>query len=117
MLINYQAEFPEDDLNCEIQLGEANGIIKVIERAGDRWEAVEKTLDDLKSCIFQSLTLTDIDAQIEKVDAAMIEYDVLNSLQKLKKQMTGQTSSLIIKLTPTLPTTHSKHQSSSHNQN
>ena len=75
MLNVYHEDFTEDDLNCEIQLGEANAIIKVIERAGDRWEAVEKTLDDLKSCIFQSLTLKDIDAQIEKVDAAMVEYE------------------------------------------
>ena len=59
MLNVYHEDFPEDDINCEIQLGEANAILKVIERAGDRWEAVEKTLDDLKSCIFQTLTLKD----------------------------------------------------------
>merc|ERR1712215_448843 len=84
ILIDYQAEFPEDDLTCEIQLKEANDIIKVFERAGDRWEAVEKTLDDLKSCIFSILTLTDIDGQIERVDAAMVEYAA--KLKKVKKE-------------------------------
>ena len=84
MLIDYQAEFPEDDLTCEIQLREANDITKVFERAGDRWEAVETVLDDLKSCIFSSLTLTDIDGQIERVDAAMVEYAA--KLKKVKKE-------------------------------
>merc|ERR1712215_312449 len=40
--------------------------------------------DDLKSCIFQSLTLTDIDAQIERVDAAMVEYK--GKFTKVKKE-------------------------------
>ena len=84
MLNVYHEDFPEDDINCEIQLGEANAILRVIERAGNRWEAVEKTLDDLKSCIFQSLTLKDIDAQIEKVDAAMVEYE--GNFTKMKKE-------------------------------
>ena len=86
MLTEYQAEFPEDDLTCEIQLREANDIIKVFERAGDRWEAVETVLD-LKSCIFSSLTLTDIDVQIERVDAAMVEYAA--KFEKVKKEKKG----------------------------
>ena len=47
MLNVYHEDFPEDDINCEIQLGEANAILRVIERAGNRWEAVEKAFVDL----------------------------------------------------------------------
>ena len=75
MLNVYHEDFPEDDINWEIQLGEANAILRVIERAGSRWEAVEKALDDLKSCICERLTLTDIDAQIEKADAEIVKYE------------------------------------------
>merc|ERR1712215_654660 len=40
--------------------------------------------DDLKSCIFSSFTLTDIDGQIERVDAAMVEYAA--KFKKVKKE-------------------------------
>ena len=48
MLNVYHEDFPEEDINCEIQLGEAIAILRVIERAGSRWEAVEKALFYLK---------------------------------------------------------------------
>ena len=32
MLDAYHADFPEDDINCEVQLGEAAGILRVMER-------------------------------------------------------------------------------------
>ena len=87
MLNVYHEDFPEDDINCEIQLGEATAILRVIERAGSRWEAVEKALDDLKSCIFESLTLRDIDTQIEKADAEMVKYEAnFINMKKVKKR-------------------------------
>ena len=84
MLDAYHEDFPEDDINCEIQLGEATAILRVIERAGSRWIAVEKELDDLKSCICESLTLTDIESQIEKADAEMVKYEA--NLVNMKKE-------------------------------
>ena len=83
MLTEYHAEFPEDNLNCDLQLREATDIIKVFDRVGDRWNAVETVLDDLKTCIFSSLTLTDIDGRIERVEAATVEYT--DKFRKLKK--------------------------------
>ena len=47
MLVAYRTDFPEDDINCEVQLGKAAGILRVTERTSSRWIALEKELDDL----------------------------------------------------------------------
>ena len=83
MLNEYQKDYPEDNLSRTIQLTEAKDIIAVFDRVGDRWKTVETVLDDLKTCIFSSLTLTDMDGQIERVEAATVEY--AGKFRKLKK--------------------------------
>ena len=88
MLNEYHTDYPEDNLSNKLQLGEATDIIKVFDRVGDRWNTVETTLDDLKTCIFSSLTLPDIDDRIERVEAAKVEYaDKFRKLKRINERL------------------------------
>ena len=86
MLVAYQTDFPDDDITCELQLGEAADIIRVIERASSRWITVENELDDLKSCICVSVVMSDTDTlkELDIVDAEMTKYEA--KLVDVKKE-------------------------------
>ena len=99
MLNEYQKDYPEDNLSRKLQLQEATDIIKVFDRVGDRWNTVETTLDDIKTCIFSSLTLTDIDERVERVEAALVEYaDKFRKLKKDKRETLDRCNEFIEKV-------------------
>ena len=53
------------------------------------WKTVESILDDIKVCIFSSITLqeTEIDEKVERVEAALTEYaDKYTKLKKDKRE-------------------------------
>ena len=76
-LEQYQADFPTDDLSNEVQLEDAAEIIWVYNRAGSRFITVENGLDDLKSCICESMVMTDDDTlkELDTVDTELIMYE------------------------------------------
>ena len=72
-----------------IRKTKANDIIAVFDRVGDRWKTVESILDDIKVCIFSSVTLQekDIDEKVEKVEASLTDYaDKYTKLKKDKRE-------------------------------
>ena len=94
LLNEYHKNYPEDNLSCDVQLEEATDIIKVFNRVGDRWNTVETILDDIKTCIFSSLTLPDIDDRIGRVEAATVEYaDKVIKLKNDKRETRKRLSS------------------------
>ena len=99
MLNEYQKDYPEDNLSRKLQLQEATDIIKVFDRVGDRWNTVETTLDDLENCILSSLTLTDTDGQIERVEAERVEYaGKFRKLKQEKREILKRCSEFIAKV-------------------
>ena len=89
MLIEYQKDYPTDNISCTTQITEAKDIIVVFDRVGNRWKTVESILDDIKVCIFSSITLqeTEIDEKVERVEAALTEYaDKYTKLKKDKRE-------------------------------
>ena len=57
MLDEYQKDYPTDDISCATLLKDAKDIIIVFDRVTDRWKTVESLQDDIKVCIFSSVTL------------------------------------------------------------
>ena len=110
MLVAYQTDFPDDDITCELQLGEAADIIRVIERANLRWITVENELDDLKSYICESVTMSDTDTlkELDTVDAEMTKYEAkLVNVKKEKRDILTRCKDIL---------TRSKNSNTSQNQ-
>ena len=87
-LEQYQADFPNDDLSSEVQLEDAAEIVRVYNRASSRFITVENGLDDLKSCICESMVMSDVDTlkELDIIDAEMTKYeDKLATVRKEKK--------------------------------
>ena len=73
MLDEYKKDYPTDESSCATQLQDAKNIIIVFDRVTDRWKTVESLQDDIKVCIFSSVTLQEKeeDEKIEKVEASL----------------------------------------------
>ena len=86
ILDQYQADFPNDDLSSEVQLEDAAEVVRVYNRASSRFTTVENGLDDLKSCIFKSMVMSDVDTlkELDIVDAEMTKYEA--KLVNVKKE-------------------------------
>ena len=95
MLDEYKIDYPTDFLarlhnkasenRCATQLQDAKNIIIVFDKVTDRWKNVESLQDDIKVCIFSSVTLQEkeMDEKIEKVEASLEDY--ANRYTKFKK--------------------------------
>ena len=85
-LEQYEAEFSSDDHPSEVQLEDASEIIRVYNRADSRFIHLENGMDDLKSCICESIVMTDDDTQkeLDNVDTELIKYE--NKLAELRKE-------------------------------
>ena len=68
------------------QLEDAAEIIRVCNRADSRFITLENGMDDLKSCICESIVMTDDDTQkeLDNVDTELIKYE--NKLADVRNQ-------------------------------
>ena len=85
ILDDYKKDYPTDESSCASQLQDAKNIIIVFDRLTDRWKNIESLQDDIKVCIFSSVTLQEkeVDEKIEKVEASLEDY--ANRYTKFKK--------------------------------
>ena len=76
ILDEYKKDYPTDESSCATQLQDAKNIIIVFDRLTDRWKNIESLQDDIKVCIFSSVTLQEkeIDEKVEKVEASLTDY-------------------------------------------
>ena len=82
----YKNDYPSDEGSCASQLQDAQYIMTVFDRLTDRWKNIESLQDDIKVCIFSSVTLDEkeVDKQIEKAEASLEDY--ANRYIKFKKE-------------------------------
>ena len=69
----YKNDYPSDEGSDASQLQDAQYIMRVFDRLIDRWKNIESLQDDIKVCIFSSVTLEEkeVDKQIEKGEASL----------------------------------------------
>ena len=82
----YKNDYPSDEGSDASQLQDAQYIMTVFDRLTDRWKNIESLQDDIKVCIFSSVTLDEkeVDKQIEKAEASLEDY--ANRYIKFKKE-------------------------------
>ena len=92
-LEQYETNFSSDDYPCEVQLEDASEIVRVYNRADSRFIHLENGMDDLKTCICESIVMTDDKTQkeLDNVDSELIKYEKkLADVRKNKKEILGR---------------------------